>query len=272
MTEEPTPDEHPDGMRLQRFLAASGVASRRHAEVLIKQGRVIVNEEPAHVGMRVTHQDVVLVDSVQVGPQAPRLFVLNKPTGVVTTADDPQGRPTVVELVPRDIRVYPVGRLDIDTSGLLLLTNDGELAHRLMHPSFGIDKTYRVMVRGHVDTAKARQLSEGVELEDGMTSPAQARILQAGSDRSLIELVIHEGRNRQVRRMCDAIGHPVIDLVRVGYGPLTLASLRPGKWRELEPKEKRRLRKAAGLSRPRHRASEDADSADGAEEVDDLES
>jgi len=241
-------DKPPVGDKLQKFLSAAGVTSRRHAEVLIKQGRVTVNGTVATLGMRVEASDVVRVGGVQVGPQAPRFFMLNKPTGVVTTLDDPQGRPTVATLVPDDVRVYPVGRLDVDTSGLLLLTNDGEIAHRLMHPSYGVTKTYRVLVQGGVSAATARRLAEGVELEDGMTAPAQARVVDAGSQQSVIELAIHEGRNRQVRRMCDEVGHPVIELTRIAYGPLALAGLAPGDSRPLLDQEIRRLRKATGLA------------------------
>jgi 23S rRNA pseudouridine2605 synthase len=241
-------DEPPVGEKLQKFLSTSGVASRRHAEVMIRQGRVTVNGEVATLGMRVVEGDEVRVGGVEVGPQAPRFFLLNKPTGVVTTLDDPQGRPTVATLVPDDVRVYPVGRLDVDTSGLLLLTNDGELAHRLMHPSFGIEKSYRVLVAGGIAAATVRRLAEGIELEDGPTAPATARIIDAGARRSVIELTIHEGRNRQVRRMCDAVGHPVIELVRTGYGPLTLSGVAPGEHRKLTDQEIRRLRKVTGLA------------------------
>jgi 23S rRNA pseudouridine2605 synthase len=241
-------DEPPVGEKLQKFLSAAGVASRRHAEVMIRQGRVTVNGTVATLGMRVVEGDVVRVGGVEVGPQAPRLFVLNKPTGVVTTLDDPQGRPTVAELVPDDVRVYPVGRLDVDTSGLLLLTNDGELAHRLMHPSFGVEKTYRVLVEGGVSASTARRLAEGVELDDGITSPATARVIDAGARRSVLELTIHEGRNRQVRRMCAAVGHPVVELARTAYGPLVLGGLAPGAHRPLTAQEVRRLRKVAGLA------------------------
>lgn len=242
-----------EGERLQKFLAAAGVASRRHAETLIRQGRVTVNGQVAHIGQRVMPGDEVLFGGVPVGPEAPRYILLNKPVGVVTTADDPQGRTTVVELVESDERLYPVGRLDYHTSGLILLTNDGDLAHRMMHPSFGVDKTYRALVEGKVTPAEVRQLAEGVELEDGLTSPGVAHLVQSSSERSIIELTIHEGKNRQVRRMCDAIGHPVIDLARTAYGPLTLGSLKPGGSRELTAPEIRRLRKVAGLAAPRHR-------------------
>jgi 23S rRNA pseudouridine2605 synthase len=241
-------DEPPVGDKLQKFLSAAGVASRRHAEEMIKQGRVTVNGTVATLGMRVVERDVVRVGGVHVGPQAPHFYLLNKPTGVVTTMDDPQGRPTVATLVPGKVRVYPVGRLDIDTSGLLLLTNDGEIAHRLMHPSFGVDKTYRVMVSGGVAAASVRALAEGVELEDGITAPATARVIDSGARNTVLELTIHEGRNRQVRRMCDAIGHPVIELVRTGYGPLQLTGVAPGAARKLTDQEIRRLRKVTGLA------------------------
>jgi 23S rRNA pseudouridine2605 synthase len=244
-------DKPPVGEKLQKFLSTAGVASRRHAEVIISQGRVTVNGKVATLGMRVVPTDKVRVGGVEVGPQAPRFFMLNKPTGVVTTLDDPQGRPTVATLVPDDVRVYPVGRLDIDTSGLLLLTNDGEIAHRLMHPSYGVTKTYRVLVTGGVAEKSVRQLAAGIELEDGMTAPAEARVIDANAKQTVLELTIHEGRNRQVRRMCDAIGHPVIELVRIAYGPLTLAGLAPGASRPLQDPEIRRLRKAAGLAPPR---------------------
>ena len=246
-------DEAPRGERLQKFLAASGVASRRSTEAFIRQGRVTVNNEPAHVGQRVAPEDVVRFDGVIVGPQAPRYVILNKPAGVVTTAEDTHGRPTVVELVESDVRLYPVGRLDQETTGLLLLTNDGELAHRMMHPSFGVDKTYAVLARGKVTPAVARRLAEGVELDDGMTSEATAKVIQAGQQQSLVELTIHEGRNRQVRRMFDAVGHRVIELSRVRYGPLGLGDLKLGASRDLTAQEVRRLHKVAGMSRPRRR-------------------
>lgn len=236
------------GEKLQKFLSSAGVASRRHAEVMIRQGRITVNGVVATLGMRVVASDVVRVGGVEVGPQAAQFFMLNKPTGVVTTMDDPQGRPTVAQLVSSDVRVYPVGRLDVDTSGLLLLTNDGDLAHRLMHPSFGVEKTYRVRVQGGVSKSSVRTLSEGVTLDDGITSPAGVRVVDVRAHESVIELSIHEGRNRQVRRMCDAVGHPVIELVRIAYGPLRLAGVAIGDSRPLTDQEIRRMRKAAGLA------------------------
>jgi len=252
---DPFAIEQPPGERLQKFLAAAGVASRRHAEVLIRQRRVTVNGHVAEVGSRVLPDDEVCVNGVAVGPQAPRYILLNKPTGVVTTADDPQGRTTVLDLVRSavDERVYPVGRLDFETSGLLLMTNDGDLAHRMMHPSFGVEKTYRALVRGKLRGLDRKALADGVELEDGPTAPAKVRVLQESGGRSLVEITIHEGRNRQVRRMFDLVGNPVIDLARVKYGPLSLGELAPGATRALTDPEIRRLKKAAGMAPARHR-------------------
>ncbi len=252
--------EGSEPIRLQRLLAQAGVASRRKAEVLIRQGRVTVNGEHATLGMQVSPGDSIRLDGVEVGPEAPCWIALNKPVGVVTTLDDPQGRHTVAHLVDgAPARVFPVGRLDQDTAGLLLMTNDGELAHRLTHPSFGVEKTYLARVDGRPSNAALAQLRTGVELEDGPTAPAQVRLVQGGASESLIEIVIHEGRNRQVRRMCDFIGHPVRELARTKVGPLSLGSLTPGEWRPLEPVEVRRLRKAVGLSPARHRDSDRTD-------------
>ncbi len=207
------------GERLQKVLARAGLASRRVAEELIADGRVTVNGEVAVLGRRVD----VAVDRVEVDgalvPVRPGLvyYLLNKPAGVVTTASDPEGRPTVVDLVPESPRVFPVGRLDVATEGLLLLTNDGELAHHLTHPRFGVDKEYLAHVTGHPSPAAVRRLRDGVDLEDGRTAPARVALLAP----DLLRIVIHEGRNRQVRRMCDAVGHPVRRLVRTRIGPLT---------------------------------------------------
>jgi len=212
-------------------------------EDLIADGRVTVNGEVAVLGRRVEpERDLVEVDGVAIGV-APGLvhYLLNKPSGVVTTADDPEGRPTVVGLVPDEPRVFPVGRLDYDTEGLLLLTNDGELTHRLTHPSFGVDKEYLAHVDGHPTRAEVRVLREGVELDDGVTAPAQVTQVTDG----VLKIVIHEGRNRQVRRMCEAVGHPVQRLVRTRIGPLTDRKLKPGAWRPLTPDEVRQLERAA---------------------------
>jgi pseudouridine synthase len=225
-------------MRLNAYLARAGVASRRRADELIKAGRVRVNGEPGRLNTFVQTGDRVEVDGEPVAAQRLAYVLLHKPAGTVTTAHDPQGRPTVVDLVDLPERVVPVGRLDVDTTGALLLTNDGPLAHRLAHPRYGVEKTYEVDVEGEPDGTALRALAEGVELEDGRTAPARVRRLAP----TTIELTIHEGRNRQVKRMFDAIGHPVRRLHRSAYAGLTLEGLEPGRWRELEPSEVVRLR------------------------------
>jgi 23S rRNA pseudouridine2605 synthase len=225
-------------VRLNAYLARAGVASRRKADELIKAGRVTVNGEPGRLNTFVQPRDSVEVDGQRVRPQQLMYVLLHKPAGTVTTAHDPQGRPTVVDFVGVRERVVPVGRLDADTTGALLLTNDGPLAHRLAHPRYGVEKVYEADVEGRPDAAALRALSEGVELEDGMTAPATVRCL--APDR--VELTLHEGRNRQVRRMLDAVGHPVRRLHRSRYADLTLEGLEPGQWRELEPSEVERLR------------------------------
>jgi len=229
---------------LAKYLATAGVASRRAAEELVRAGRVTV------AGVRATDpardvgpDDRVAVDGRPVRDEDARVvYAVNKPAGVVSTARDPQGRPTVVSLVPAGVRLYPVGRLDIDTTGLILLTNDGELAHRLTHPSFEIEKTYRVVVeRPPVREATLNALREGVELEDGLTAPARVTRILADT----LEIAIHEGRKRQVKRMCETVGHPVKRLQRVAFGPLTLGELKPGKYRRLSEDEVRQLLAAA---------------------------
>ena len=234
--------EH-DGERLQKVLARAGIGSRRVCEDLITDGRVSVNGEVAVLGRRVDPEsDLVEGDGAAIGVRPGLVhYLLNKPTGVVTTAEDPQGRPTVVELVPSEPRVFPVGRLDLDTEGLLLLTNDGELTHRLTHPSFGVDKEYVAHVVGAPTRAQLRVLREGVDLDDGRTAPAQVALVAP----EVIRIVIHEGRNRQVRRMCEAIGHPVQRLVRTRIGPLADRQLKPGRWRPLTVDEVRALERAA---------------------------
>jgi 23S rRNA pseudouridine2605 synthase len=234
------------GERLQKVLARVGYGSRRACEELITAGRVTVNGEPAELGRRVDPgHDRVEVDGVPV-PVLPGLvhYLLNKPAGVVTTADDPEGRPTVVALVPRRPRVFPVGRLDADTEGLLVLTNDGQLAQRLTHPSFGVDKEYLVEVEGIPGPGALRALRHGVDLEDGRTAPARVGVVAPG----VLRVVIHQGRNRQVRRMCQAVGHPVRRLVRTRIGPVSDPGLAPGRWRALTPAEVRSLGLAAAGS------------------------
>jgi 23S rRNA pseudouridine2605 synthase len=227
-------------MRLNAYLARAGVASRRKADELIKAGRVRVNGEPGQLNTFVQSTDRVEVDGEAVAKQKLAHLLLYKPGGVVTTARDPQGRRTVVDLVPREPRVVPVGRLDAATTGALLLTNDGELAHRLAHPRYGVEKTYVADVEGEPTDATIAALAAGVELDDGVTAPAHARRV----GRRRIELTIHEGRNRQVRRMLEAVGHPVTHLHRSVYAGLTLEGLEPGAWRELEPSEVERLRRS----------------------------
>jgi 23S rRNA pseudouridine2605 synthase len=236
-------EQEPGGDRLQKVLAQAGLGSRRACEVLIDEGRVEVNGEVARLGRRVDpERDRVSVDGVAI-PVRPGLvyYLLNKPAKVVTTASDPEGRPTVIDLVPAEPRVFPVGRLDWDTEGLLLLTNDGDLAHGLTHPSRGVPKTYLAEVSGIPSRGALRRLREGVDLDDGRTAPAKARLAQTTPTGSALEIVIHEGRNRQVRRMCEAIGHPVRRLVRTRFGPLHENRLAPGQWRSLTQAEIRAL-------------------------------
>lgn len=226
----------PQGERLQKVLATRGWGSRRVCEDLIAAGRVTVNGDVAVLGRRVdVDHDLVAVDGVPIGTRPGLVYyLLNKPSGVVTTAHDPQGRPTVVEMVPTDPRVFPVGRLDVATEGLLLLTNDGDLAQRLTHPSHGVDKEYLTEVEGGVVAqGKVRALREGVLLDDGVTAPAQVSQPSPG----VLRITIHEGRNRQVRRMCEFIGHPVRRLVRVRIGSVQDRTLKPGDWRVLEQRE-----------------------------------
>jgi 23S rRNA pseudouridine2605 synthase len=232
-------------MRLAKYLATGGVASRRASEEIIRARRVTVGgavvTDPAR---DVGPDDAVAVDGKPLVPGHTErvVYALNKPVGVVSTARDPQGRPTVVTMVPQTERLYPVGRLDIDTTGLILLTNEGDLAHRLTHPSFEVEKTYRAVVeRAPVREAALRALRDGIELEDGRTAPAGVRRISADT----IEITIHEGRKRQVKRMCDAVGHPVKRLERVAFGPLALGDLPRGRWRRLGDEEVRALMEAA---------------------------
>lgn len=232
--------------RAQKVMARLGVASRRVCEELIRDGRVTINGKVATLGDRVGDDDELAVDGAVLSTRPDVVvYLVNKPAGVVSTASDPQGRPTVVEMVPGTPRVFPVGRLDLETEGLLLLTNDGDLANRLTHPSFGVDKEYIAHVKGRPSRGALRKLRQGVELDDGVTAPAQVSMISPG----VIRLVIHEGRNRQVRRMCDAVGHPVIRLVRSRIGPLVDRRLEPGQYRELQPDEVLSLQRAASSSR-----------------------
>jgi 23S rRNA pseudouridine2605 synthase len=232
-----------DGERLQKVLARAGFGSRRACDELIEAGRVTVDGRRAVLGQRV-HPGVerVAVDEVVV-PSAPGLvyYLLNKPAGVLSAASDARGRRTVLDLVPADPRVFPVGRLDLATEGLLLLTNDGELAHAVAHPSHGVEKEYLVELDRAPSPGALRDLRQGVELDDGVTAPARVGVVAPG----VIRITLHEGRNRQVRRMCEAVGHRVRRLVRTRIGPLTDASLSPGEWRSLSVHEVRALAVAA---------------------------
>jgi 23S rRNA pseudouridine2605 synthase len=226
--------------RLQRFLARSGVASRRACEQLIAEGRVRVNGQPVVIpGTSVdADADRVEFDGRPVRPTNRRTYIaLHKPTGVVSTADDPQGRPTVLQLVDTSHRVYPVGRLDADSEGLLLLTDDGDLAMRLTHPRFGVEKEYRALVRGHASREVLERLSSGIMLDERMTAPARFSFVERVDDGAWLRVTIHEGRNRQIRRMALAVGLEVIRLVRVRIGPLRLGRLPLGAWRALSPSE-----------------------------------
>jgi 23S rRNA pseudouridine2605 synthase len=226
-------------VRLNAYLARTGVASRRGADELIKTGRVRVNGVRGELNTFVKEGDVVDLDGRLLAPQALAYVLLHKPAGVVTTARDPHGRPTVVDLVEHESRVVPVGRLDADTTGALLLTNDGELAHRLAHPRYEVEKVYEGEVDGKPSDEALARLAEGIELDDGLTAPARVRRLGPGR----IELSIHEGRKHQVKRMLEAVGHPVSRLHRSRYAGLTVDDLEPGKWRELSGDEVAELRK-----------------------------
>lgn len=237
-------------MRVQRVLALGGVASRRAAERMIDEGRVSVNGTPAKIGQVVGPRDVVALDGERVRAEPLRAYLLNKPRGVVTTASDPQGRPTVLDTMPDDVRIYPVGRLDLDTTGALLVTNDGELAARLMHPRSKIPKAYEVLLQGQVSAETIRKLRYGVELEDGVTAPAKVeRMTRLAPGGTWLRLEIHEGRNRQIRRMGEAVGHRVMRLHRPRYAGMGLEGLTPGLWRPITPVEWRRLGGLVGLDR-----------------------
>jgi 23S rRNA pseudouridine2605 synthase len=232
-------------MRLAKYIAHSGVASRRHAERLVTSGRVEVGgRRVVDPALDVDDSSDVRVDGRPIGRERHEYYLLNKPVGVVSTAHDPEGRTKVTDLVPSPARLYPVGRLDADTSGLILLTNDGELANRLTHPSFEVGKTYRARVRGSVGESALERLRAGVLLDDGRTAPARVSVLGRRGRDTELELTIHEGRKRQLRRMCEAVGNPAIELERIRFGPLELGALSPGDFRRLEPEEIDLLRRS----------------------------
>jgi pseudouridine synthase len=234
------------GERINRFLAGAGYGSRRAVEQLVTAGRVTVNGTVERsLSRRIAPGDAVAVDGEPVASERPVYLLLHKPRGVVTTASDPQGRPTVLDLVRRPERVFPVGRLDRDTTGALLLTNDGDLAHVLAHPRHGVPKAYRATVRGAIGDEALQALRDGVDLDGRLTAPAEVRLVSRGPQRSVVDLVLHEGRNRQVRRMCEAVGHPVRELHRPRYASLGLEGLAPGEARELTAAEIEALRRQA---------------------------
>ncbi len=242
-------------IRLQKYLAECGVASRRASEQLIAAGRVHVNSVPAMLGQSIDpDRDEVAVDGAPLARDEKVYVVLNKPAGVITTAKDTHGRATVLECVEAvKARVYPVGRLDMDVEGVLLFTNDGELAHRLMHPRYGIDKEYHAVVYGCVTPEILRRMEAGVRLDDGIAVAARAAILQAAPGHSRIRLTLREGRKHEVKRLCAAVGHPVRSLRRTAFCGITADGMRPGEWRYLDPEEIRRLRAAANLIDTRKR-------------------
>jgi 23S rRNA pseudouridine2605 synthase len=239
------------GERLQKVLAAAGLGSRHACEEIIADGRVSVNGRVVLVrGTRVDPAvDLVEVDGIRVDTQAePRYFLLNKPPGYLTTLDDPQGRPTILDLFKEKGRFFPVGRLDLESRGLLLLTNNGFVAHRVTHPSFGVDKSYVVRVKGRITPGVLKRLREGVDLEEGHTSPARVKVVGHEGGFTILEFVIHQGWKRQIRRMCDAVGLPVSDILRTRLGPLSIERLPEGEWREMTPSEVGALFKALGLT------------------------
>lgn len=226
-------------MRINQYIASAGITSRRKADEMIADGRVRVNGAVlANPGYHVEDGDVVEVDGSRITPESRKVYyLLNKPAGYVTSTADKEGRPVVTELVPDNIRVFPVGRLDYNTTGLLILTNDGELSNRLMHPSGGFDKKYLVRASGIVTLAEARRLAEGIDIGGFVTSPAEVELIRHDRNSTVAQITIHEGKNRQVRRMFKAIGHPVLELTRIGLGRLTIGRLAVGQCRKLSPAE-----------------------------------
>jgi 23S rRNA pseudouridine2605 synthase len=239
--------------RVQKILSEMGVASRRQAEKLIREGRVTVNGRIAQIGGKAEpSRDFITVDGRRVSHSGEKIYILlNKPKGTITTAQDPEGRTTVLDLIKAPpTRVFPVGRLDYDAEGFLLLTNDGELAHFLSHPSSGVPRTYQVKIKGKPSPADIKKLSQGVYLEDGRTAPCRIRVLRETEDKLWLEMVLYEGRNRQVKRMWAKIGYPVLKLKRVAFAGLSLGRLRPREYRNLRPREVKRLREFMAKNTP----------------------
>ena len=237
--------------RVHVAIAHAGAASRRAAERLVAGGKVLVNGVPATIGQLVTAADTIVVDGTPLGrPEPFRTFIVNKAAGVVCTASDPQGRHTILDDIASDVRLYSVGRLDIDTTGAILVTNDGELANRLMHPSSGIPKVYEALVEGRVSADTVRVIRSGMTLDDGPTRPCECDVMDRKFPQATwLRIAITEGRNRQVRRMCAAVGHPAVRLHRPAYAGIPLRGLRRGEWRPLTPSELRHLARRVGLER-----------------------
>jgi 23S rRNA pseudouridine2605 synthase len=226
-------------MRINQYIASAGITSRRKADEMIEQGRVRINGAVLlNPGYHVQEGDNVEVDGTRIEPEQKKVYyLLNKPAGYVTSTADKEGRPVVTDLVPDSVRVFPVGRLDYNTTGLLILTNDGDLSNKLMHPSHGFDKKYLVRANGIVTLAEAKRLEEGVDIGGFVTSPAEVHLIKHDRNSTIAEITIHEGKNRQVRRMFKAIGHPVLELSRIGLGNLTIGKLAQGQCRKLSPAE-----------------------------------
>ncbi len=241
--------------RLQKILSEIGVASRRRAEEMIREGRVTVNGRVAMIGEKADPgRDHIKVDGRLVTRSPSKVYLLvYKPKNVVTTAEDPEGRPTVMDLVKSNSRLFPVGRLDYDAEGFLLLTNDGELAYRLSHPSFEVPRTYRVKVQGKPTREEVRKLSQGVYLEDGLTAPSRITFLKETDQNSWLEMTLHEGRNRQVKRMWEKMGYSVLKLTRTRLGGLSLGKLKPGEYRPLRPAEVEKLKRMTEGEKPKAR-------------------
>jgi pseudouridine synthase len=237
-----------EGERLQKVLAHAGVGSRRAVEEMISAGRIKVNGRRAELGRRIDPaKDVVEVDGSRVPLGADLIYyLLNKPVGVVTTSSDPEGRMTVLDQVDVETRIWPVGRLDVETEGALILTNDGDLTNLLTHPRYQIPKTYLAEAKGSVGMRTIKELARGVDLEDGRTAPAEVNLLERSAGGSMVEITVREGRNRQVRRMFEAVGYPVKRLARVAIGPIKVGHLKPGRFRRLSPEEVRALYALAG--------------------------
>ena len=243
-------------MQLNKYLASCGIASRRKANTTILEGRVTVNGEPIHsLGRTVdTESDMIFLDGRRLDlPQRYRYVLLNKPGGVITSSVDGRGRKTVLDVIGADERLFPIGRLDLDTEGVLLLTNDGDLAFRLTHPRFEVDKVYEAWVEGLVDFEIVRILAQGVSIEPGKTVTGHAKVLKKESEKSLVEIRLHEGKKRQVKRMMKAVGHPVLYLNRIVFAGLTVGDLKPGEWRDLNDDEVDALYRLVGLEREEER-------------------